>query len=291
MRHLLSLLALAAATLLTPLASAQAAEPARFTVEVTGKGPDVILIPGLSSSRDVWSDTARRLEKTHRVHLLQVRGFAGLPAGANADGPVVGPLADEIVAYIKVNKLGAPAVIGHSMGGFTALGIADRYPEAVGRIMIVDALPFFSVLVSPTATVESITPQAAGLRDMMIAMTPDAFAAQQERTMATLVKSPQGRKDALAWSLTSDRGVMARAMYDVMTTDLRGRLATIKTPMTVVYARDDAMGPMAAFVEPLYAGAYAALPDKTLVPVEGALHFVMLDQPEVFAAAVDSFLK
>lgn len=290
MRPLLSILALAA-VLLTPLASAQAAEPTRFTVEVTGKGPDVILIPGLSSSREVWAETARRLEKTHRLHLIQVKGFAGVPAGPDADGPVVGPLADEIVAYIQASRLGAPAVIGHSMGGFTALTIADRHPEAVGRIMIVDALPFFSVLVSPAATVESITPQAAGLRDRMIAMTPEAFAAQQARTMATLVKSPQGREEALAWSLASDRKVMARAMYDVMTTDLRDRLATIQTPVTVVYARDEAMGPMNQFVGPLYEGAYKALPNRTLVPVDGALHFVMLDQPDAFAAAVDSFLR
>ena len=290
MRPLLSILALAA-VLLTPLASAHAAEPTRFTVEVTGKGPDVILIPGLSSSRDVWSETARRLEKTHRLHLIQVKGFAGLPAGRDADGPVVGPLADEIVAYIQANRLAAPAVIGHSMGGFTALAIADRRPEAVSRIMVVDALPFFSVLVSPTATVESITPQAAGLRDMMIAMTPEAFAAQQARTMTTLVKSPRGREDALAWSLASDRKVMARAMYDVMTTDLRDRLATIQTPVTVVYARDEVMGPMSQFVGPLYEGAYKALPSRTLVPVDGALHFVMLDQPDAFATAVDSFLR
>lgn len=289
MRHLLSILA-AVAALLSPLA-VQAAEPARFTVEVRGQGPDVILIPGLASSRDVWADTARRLEGRYRLHLVQVDGFAGSPAGLNATGPVVGPLADAIVAYIKAEGLTAPAVIGHSLGGFTALTIADRYPEAVGRIMIVDALPFFSVLVSPTATAEAIAPQAAGLRDMMVAQPAETFAAQQERGTAALVKSPQGRKDVLAWSIASDRKVMAQGMYDVMTTDLRGDLASIATPVTVVYARDDSMGPMASFVEPLYAQNYAALPNKTLVRVDGALHFVMLDQPEAFAAAVDSFLK
>jgi pimeloyl-ACP methyl ester carboxylesterase len=84
---------------------------------------------------------------------------------------------------------------------------------------------------------------------------------------------------------------MARAMYDVMTTDLRPGLASVGTPVTVVYARDDAMGMGAGFVQPMYEGNYAALPDKTLVVVDGALHFVMLDQPDAFAAAVERFLK
>lgn len=283
--------ALAAAALLLP-ALASAAEPTRFTVDVRGKGPDVILIPGLASSRDVWSDTAKRLEATHRVHLVQVNGFAGAPAGPNAEGAVVEPLEEEIAAYIADKKLKQPAVIGHSLGGFTGLMLAQRHPDAVGRLMIVDALPFFSVLISPVATVEAIKPQAATLRDQMLAQTPEAFAAGQTRTMATLVKSPEGREKAVGWSLASDRKVVAQGMYDVMTTDLRPVLETVKTPVTVVYARDDqAMGPMGAFVGQLYAVNYAALPNETLVQIDGALHFVMLDQPEAFAKAVDTFLK
>ena len=270
---------------------ALAIEPTRFTVEVRGQGPDVILVPGLASSRAVWADTVARLEGRYRVHLIQVSGFAGEPARGNVDGPVVSPLADEIAAYIKANGLRRPALIGHSMGGFTALMIAQRYPGLADRVMIVDALPFFSVLMGPATTVESITPRAAGLRDMLIGQTPEAFAAGQAQTMAGLVKSPRGRSDSLAWSMATDRSVMARAMYDVMTTDLRPVLATVRTPVTVVYARDDAMGVGAGFVQPMYEDNYAALPDKTLVVVDGALHFVMLDQPDAFAAAVERFLK
>ena len=270
---------------------AQAVEPTRFTVEVRGEGPDVILIPGLASSRAVWADTAARLEGRYRVHLIQVSGFAGEPARGNADGPVVPPLADEIAAYVKASGLRRPAVIGHSMGGLTALMIAQRHPGLADRIMIVDALPFFSVLMGPTMTVETVTPRAAGLRDMLIGQSPEAFAAGQAQSMVGLVKSPQGRLDALAWSKATDRTVMARAMYDVMTTDLRPVLATVQTPVTVVYARDDAMGVGAGFVQPMYEGNYAALPDKTLVVVDGALHFVMLDQPAAFAVTVERFLK
>ena len=61
-----------------PVAAVQSAFTSdRLSVEVTGSGPDVILIPGLASSREVWRAAAERLKATHRVHLVQLAGFAG----------------------------------------------------------------------------------------------------------------------------------------------------------------------------------------------------------------------
>src|SRR3954470_16682224 len=80
-------------------AAAQRFQPTRFSVEVTGRGPDVILIPGLTSGREVWRATAAALPG-YRYHLHQVAGFAGEAARGNRAGPVVAPLADELVRYI-----------------------------------------------------------------------------------------------------------------------------------------------------------------------------------------------
>ena len=270
---------------------AQAADPTRFSVEVRGTGPDVILIPGLASSRDVWRATAKQLESRYRVHLIQVAGFAGSAPGGNVEGPVVEPLADEIVAYIAANKLDRPAVIGHSMGGFTGLLIAAHHPDVIGRLMVVDALPFFSVLFNPMATGATVTPQAVMARDGLIGQSADDFAKGQERSMATLIKTPEARIEPMAWSLTTDRGVMARAMYDVMTSDLRGDLSGITIPVTVTYARDPSMGLFYGVVDQVYAGNYGPLKGVSLKPVNGAFHFIMLDQPQAFAAEVETFLR
>ncbi|MFA7264603.1 MAG: alpha/beta hydrolase [Caulobacter sp.] len=287
MKRILALL-----SLILPFGAGVAhAEPTRFTVEVRGQGPDVILIPGLTSSAAVWRDTAARLEGRYRVHLVQVAGFAGAPVAGNAEGPVVAPLADEVLAYIAGQKLDHPAIIGHSMGGFTALLIAARHPDSVGRVMVVDALPFFSVLINPAATATAVEPQAAAFRDSLLGQSDAAFTASQPQVVAGLAKTDAARAEALAWSLASDRGVMARATYDVMTTDLRGELATIGTPVTVVYARDTAMGFFYRVVDQIYATNYAALPGVALRRVDGAFHYLMLDQPEPFAAEVERFLK
>ena len=269
---------------------AHAAQPTRFTVEVRGKGPDVILIPGLASSRAVWEPTAKALEGRYRLHIVQVNGFAGSPAGNNAQGPIVDGLVDEVAAYVADNKLDRPAVIGHSMGGFTGLALARRYPESLDRLMIVDALPFFSVLINaPNA--KAAEPMAAQVRSSFATMTEADMLSTQTRSMKNLVKDEQGRKDAVAWSMASDRQVVGQVTYEVMTSDLRGELGAIQTPVTVLYAKDPSMGFLGNFVGGLYKDNYAGLKGVKVVEIDGALHFIMIDQPEAFLRQVETFLK
>lgn len=264
----------------------------RITVSVSGKGPDVVLIPGLASSGAVWDATVKQLSATHRVHVVQVAGFAGAPVAGNAQGPVVEPVVEAVDVYIKANHLKAPAVIGHSMGGFTGLELAEQHPEDVGRLLIVDSLPFFSAAMSSSVTAESAKPRAAALRDAVLAMDETAFQDQQaSAVLPGMVKSPEGLKAVIAWSKTSDRGAVARAMYDLMTTDARAGLAGIKTPTTLLYPFDPAIGAPVAMVDGIYAKAYADLPGVKLKRIDDSRHFIMFDQPKAFAEAVDAFLK
>jgi pimeloyl-[acyl-carrier protein] methyl ester esterase len=265
--------------------------PTRFSAEITGEGPDVILIPGLTSSRDVWDATVAQLSATHRVHALQLSGFAGEPVGAAAgDGPIVQPFVDELNAYIEHNHITRPAVIGHSLGGVSALILARDHPTSVGRVMVVDALPFFSLLIDPAATSQSIEPQAAAARDQMLAMSNEQFAAGQAATITRLVRTESQRQIATDWSLESDRSAVARGMYDIMTTDLRPDLASIQTPVTIVYASDPAIAPEAAITQ-FYTGLYAPLPNHRLVQIRETYHYIPLDNPTAFAAAVEEFLR
>lgn len=263
---------------------------ARMKVEVRGQGPDVILIPGLTSSRAVWARTADMLDDTHRVHLVQVNGFAGQAAGANAEGPVFGPLRAELARYIQSQGLKRPAVIGHSMGGALALALAAETPDAVGRVMAADALPYVGLLMGPQATVERVRPQADGMRAAMLAMSPEQRAGGAPATLAGLVRDPAARARGVRESIGSDPAVAAQVVHDMMTTDLRPALAGTKVPITVLYAFDAELGAPVERIDALWTGAYAGVPGARLIRVDGARHFIMDDQPERFAREVQAFL-
>lgn len=304
MKKLLSLALVAAGLFSVASAHASAACPTglvegkRITVEVVGDGPDVVLIPGLSSPRDVWNATSERLKGQYRIHRVQIRGF-GDAAGLNAEGPVLDPMFREVADYIDdcITDQGrpAPAIIGHSMGGLTGLMIAARVPQEVGKLMIVDAVPFIGTLFSPAATVEAVTPQAAAMAAAMRAQygQPQPEGAIEDPGPASnagrLSNSAAGRMAVAQWMRGSDMRVTAQVFYEVMTTDMRGELMGVQAPVVLLYAQDDtAMSPAAAKAafEPQYAGVV----DFHAQMVPGSRHFIMLDQPEIFAAAVDKFL-
>lgn len=271
------------------VASAQS-ESNRITVTVRGHGSDVVLIPGLATSSAVWDATAKKFEDRYRLHIVQVAGFAGAPASANASGAVLQPTTDVIALYISTNHLKSPAVIGHSLGGLMGMMLAIQHPEDVSKLMIVDSLPFFGAL-SGAKDLSAVTPQASMMRDFILSESQDAYAQGEKQFLPTLVKSPEGLKLATDWAVASDKSVVARAMYDDMTTDLRPELNKIKIPVTMLYPWDKQMGTPREATDRLYRENFAALPGVKMLCIEDSFHFIMLDQPEKFAAAVDAFLK
>jgi pimeloyl-ACP methyl ester carboxylesterase len=270
------------------------AAPTRFSVVIEGPaaGPttqDVILIPGLASSRDDYAAEAKLLSPTYRLHLIQIAGFSGEPAGPNASGPILAPVVAQLHEYIATNQL-HPAVIGHSLGGLLALMLAQAHPEDVSKLLIVDTLPFYGLVFNPHATVEMVAPQAKTMGDTMRTMPPDQFAATSALTASMLVTDPAGLKIVQASSTSSDRTVFINAMLEDLATDLRPQLATIKTPATILYPYSAVQGPEAA-VTALYTTAYATMPNVKLIKIDNSRHFIMFDQPAAFHAAVLDFLK
>lgn len=261
----------------------------RLSVEVIGSGPDVILIPGFASSREVWRAEAERLKASHRVHLVQLAGFAGEP-WAHGDGPFVQPMADELARYVREGGLVRPTVVGHSMGGMTALLLAQQHPELVGRVMSVDSLPFFSALFGPQVTAETARPFADQAAAGMLSADDAGFRAGQVQGAVGLARDPATREAMVEWSMRSDRQALASAIREVMTTDLRPGLAAMTTPVWALYAADAEGGAPAAMADALWGREYAALPGVRLIRVDGSRHFIMADQPARFAELVDQLL-
>ncbi|MEY4555721.1 MAG: hypothetical protein RL093_840 [Pseudomonadota bacterium] len=270
-------------------ASSTAFRSDRLSVEVVGAGPDVILIPGFASSREVWRAEAERLKATHRVHLVQLAGFAGEPWG-HGDGPFVQPMADEVARYIREGGLVRPTVVGHSMGGMTAVLLAQQHPDLMGRVMSVDSLPFFSALFGPHVTAETARPFADQAAAGMLAADDAGFRASQAQGAVGLARDPATRAAMVEWSMASDRRAMASAIREVMTTDLRPGLAAMTTPVWAVYASDAEGGAPAAMADALWGREYAALPGVRLIRVDGSRHFIMADQPARFAELMDQLL-
>ncbi len=264
-----------------------------ISVQVIGKGSPVILIPGLSSPRAVWDEVAPELARGHSVYLVQVNGFGGDdPRGNLKPGLLAGIVAD-LDALIVREKLGKPAVIGHSMGGLVGMMLAARHPDHLGRLMIVDALPWFGVLMSAPgmeASVATVTPQAERMRDAVAAgYGKPADPAAIERNTAGMTMKAEKLPRLREWAAKADPRVTAQALYEDMITDMRPELGRITVPVTVAFAWNETYPRQPQAVQ-FYTAQYAGVAKLNLVPVGPSQHFVMFDQPEAFRAALTAFL-
>jgi pimeloyl-ACP methyl ester carboxylesterase len=274
MRLALLLLALPAAAAARP-ADPSSFEPRRFSVETVGSGPDVILIPGLTASRNVWRATVASLPG-YRYHLVQVAGFAGAPAGGNARGAVVAPLADEIARYIQANHLRHPAIVGHSMGGTLALMLAARHPALVGKAMVVDMLP------QPAGLIGAQADDLRGLADTLRGLG----GTEAGRSLIDSAIRLFGDDEAV--NSRSDPDVVARATDELALTDLTAEVAHIRAPLTIVYA---CAGPATCpAADRTWRAAYAGDPAAHLVRIAPSGHMIMADQPARFRTVLRSFL-
>jgi pimeloyl-ACP methyl ester carboxylesterase len=260
----------------------------RITVTVVGSGPDVVLIPGLSSSPDVWRSTIAAMPG-YRYHLVKVAGFDGAPVGANASGPVLVPVADEIARYISESRLKSPAVVGHSMGGSMALLIAERHPGLAARVMVVDMMPFLGAMFGATGP-DTLGPVAAQIRDGIAKGNGDTRKKQVEATIATMVRTENLRPSAVAQSLASDPVVSGQGMYDLIVTDLRPDLVKVKVPLTVLWVVPQGAPLTQAQMEGYYRASYANAPQAVLTYIPDSYHFIMYDQPERFRQELRAFL-
>ena len=276
----------------TPEQSATDFSSARISVITRGSGPDIVMIPGLTGHRDDWGPAIETLDDRYRLHLVQVNGFGGVAAGANADGPVAAPVAEEIARYIREARLNRPAVVGHSMGGTIGMMLAARHPTLVGRLMVVDMMPYMgTIFAPPNSTPEQIRQAADQFRSMILAQALDAPThplGMMFQTMTRVDSMIPVLKRRLA---TSDRRTVGNAMHELIVTDLRPELGQIGVPMTVLYVKP-ANVPM---TEEQFDGAmrdlYGNARGVRMVRVDESNHFVQWDQVGRFVTEVESLIR
>ena len=270
-------------------------ESGRFHVRIDGPQQpigDIILIPGLSSSPEVWDGLTNALKDRYRIHRIHVQGFAGVPPEDNATGPVAAPVAEDIARYISEQRLTKPAVIGHSMGGTIGMMLAARHPDAVGKLMVVDMVPFMGAMFGPPGTTaESVAPIAEQIYQGMANSPPEAYNAQAEASVTGMINTESLRAGPLEDTRTSDQAVSSSAFRELILTDLRPELPRITAPTEVLYVKfnDPRMTP--EITDAIYQASFATLPGVMLTRIDDSAHFIMLDQPERFLAEVNAFLE
>ncbi len=105
---------------------------------ILGQGPPVVILHGVYGSGDNWNTFVKPLSETYSVHLVDLRNHGRSP---HAEAFNYDMLAADVAHYMQSRSLGPSLVIGHSMGGKTAMWLALQHPELVKALVVVDIAP------------------------------------------------------------------------------------------------------------------------------------------------------
>ena len=97
--------------------------------------PTVVLIHGLSETREVWWRQRSFLESSMRIITYDIRGFGRSPTGA-ADG-TVRQMADDLAQLLSAFETGPVWLVGFSMGGVISQRFALDFPELTRGLVLV----------------------------------------------------------------------------------------------------------------------------------------------------------
>ncbi len=104
----------------------------------SGQGKPLVILHGLFGSSDNWFTVAKLFDKPHKVYLLDQRNHGQSPHSDDFNYKL---LTEDLHEFVQDQGVKNPVILGHSLGGKTAMNFAVRYPEEIDKLIVVDIVP------------------------------------------------------------------------------------------------------------------------------------------------------
>ncbi len=248
--------------------------------EEAGKGPALMLVPGLSGLGSFWTQQVREFSRDFRVVIHDHRG-----TGQSTHSRIrysVEQMAGDVLRLMDKLGIAAAHLVGHSTGGAIGQVIAQDHPERLQSLVLSATWagrdPFFRRLFESRKEVLLNLGVEAYLRASVLFLAPPWWVSANDAAIA------ESHRQAIKAAAPVE--VMASRIDAIVAFDRRARLGEIRTPTLVIVAADDTITPR------FYSDELAErIPGAKLVVLEGGGHFVPQIMPEPYNAAVGAFLR
>jgi len=248
--------------------------------KIIGQGEPLIILHGLLGMGDNWVSLGKTFaEKGFEVHLIDQRNHG---KSFHANEMNYEAMVEDLKEYFEYHGLKKVNLLGHSMGGKTAMFFATKYPEILNKLIIVDISPkyypphhhfIFEAIRSLPLHINSRKELESYLDQHL----------QNKPISLFLLKNLQRKKEG-GFSWKPNISVLENALYDL----------------------GEALPPMSVFPKPVLfirgekspyissgdtALIRAHFPASKIINIPGAGHWVHAEKSKLFKEAVLNFLK
>ena len=252
----------------------------RYTESGHGS-PSIVILHGLFGARRNWQRIARKLAESHRVISVDLRNHGESPHTAAINYPAMAADVEHLLDNLNVPSA---TLLGHSMGGKTAMCFALQYPERLRALIVVD--------IAPVTYPFRYNRLVAAMREV-VALNLNSRAEADARLTSHGVESPL--RDFLLQNFILEDGryrwrfnleAIERDMLHIMGFPSPGQVRPEHPPALFI------CGEHSEFVTPAqHTDIRRLFPAADVITLPQSSHWLHVEQPERFLAIVTDFLR
>jgi esterase len=254
----------------------------QLNFKVFGDGYPLIILHGLLGSLDNWQTIAKRLSDKFQVFILDQRNHGKSPHSDEFSYEI---LSNDLFDFLQQHQISKAHIIGHSMGGKTAMQFALDHSERVDKLVVVDIAPVtYDDENNPVfkALFGADVKHAASREEIEMVLQKSL---KDEATVQFLMKGLQravNGQSAFQWrfnveSLYENFSLISSAINSSKV--FSGEVLFIK-------------GGESPYINPdNYSAIEKLFPKHQITEIKGAGHWVHADKPAEFIAEVTRFLS
>jgi esterase len=245
-----------------------------------GDGPPLLVLHGVFGSSRNWSSVAQRLAGAHRVLALDARNHGASPW---AETMSYAEMVEDVAQSRRTRSLGRVTLLGHSMGGKTAMLDALEHPDEIERLVVVD--------VAPASYPPVLAAYARAMRE--VDLTGVTRRAEIDARLAGAIPDPGDRAFLRQNLVLEEGGARWRLNLPVIERAMPVISGFPAIPAGRAYCGPTLFigGAASSYIRPEHRATIERLfPKAAIVHIPEAGHWVHAERPQEFLAALTPFL-
>lgn len=243
-------------------------------------GQPLIILHGLFGSSDNWMTIGRKLSERYKVYLVDQRNHGDSPHDERHDYDV---MASDLAEFITAHSIQKPHIIGHSMGGKTAMHFAVENPGLFDQLIIVDIAPkaypvHHDTILEGLCSLDLEQIQSRGQADVQLS----EYVAEKGVRQFLLKNLTRNKDKEFEWKINLP---VLKRNIEVVGKGLEKKLTEKKDILFIG-------GKNSNYIETEdHAIIEDFFPTAKIEMVEGAGHWIHAEKPEAFLSLIENFLK
>jgi len=240
----------------------------------------VLLLHGYLENMLVWEEFIPLIYKSVRVITVDIPGH-GI-SEVKGEVHTMDYLADVIVGAMDSLGVDRACIVGHSMGGYVALDICERYADRVSGIVLLHSTPNADSEEKRANREREIALVKAGKKELLAKTAPEAgFAAENRKRYASVIEDL-----GEIVHLTEDGGIVALLGGMIERRDQNDMLKRTSIPQLFILGRKDGY-----IVESVAQTMIETHPQAKVAWMENSGHMSFIEEPEACATALLDFVE